>query len=585
MKKIFQYLLRVGFIAMIAVTYLSFNLDRNVELRHWLRDHFQREEKTPVTAGIFFLGTNSIHFLEGKVEDPYVDPEWLKDINATYTIDKTENILSIIWTGQWIEIDRTGAYKENQEKREGKIRWGYQDGQVLIAVQDLNQVEGFKAMGLRTITSEDGSQFIIQSETIDYKQTKVLNKTYLFSSLDQLRRAGDLDSAPTIKAIFKTLELGDEIKKRDNVVAYPIGDDTAMIYNGRYVGYACTESLESLYEGYVFLEDREDLYEKENPYDTPIFLVWEAVYAKNPKTENITGLNGVNVISPTWVELTSDMGEYTQKISKDYINWNKQNNRDLWLLATNSFDPDLTQKFLQSIEGRKKFIEALIGLCLEHKIEGINIDFENVYMEDKDRLTHFVNELAWYCHKFDLTLSMDVTVMGGSDNWSKCYDREMLGKIVDYLIVMTYDEYWASSPISGPVSSLDWVETNIMKISEIVPSRKLILGLPFYTRVWTETISEQDANSVSVSSKAISLSAQNDLIEEKGLTPIWNEQDGLFFVSYIEENSIKKIWVENETTLALKAGLVNKLNLKGIAGWRRGLETPSVYPALEQQLR
>ena len=53
-----------------------------------------------------------------------------------------------------------------------------------------------------------------------------------------------------------------------------------------------------------------------------------------------------------------------------------------------------------------------------------------------------------------LIVSVDVGVMGGSDNWSKCYDRQALAESVDYLCVMTYDQYWSTSPKAGPVAQM-----------------------------------------------------------------------------------------------------------------------------------
>ncbi|MCK9907282.1 glycosyl hydrolase family 18 protein, partial [Frankia sp. Cpl3] len=80
----------------------------------------------------------------------------------------------------------------------------------------------------------------------------------------------------------------------------------------------------------------------------------------------------------------------------------------------------------------------------------------------------------------------DVTIKSSSDRWSRFYDRAALAKVVDYMMVMTYDEYWASSPVAGSVASLPWVEKGLQGVLEEVPNEKLILGVPFYTRLWKE---------------------------------------------------------------------------------------------------
>ncbi len=74
----------------------------------------------------------------------------------------------------------------------------------------------------------------------------------------------------------------------------------------------------------------------------------------------------------------------------------------------------------------------------------------------------------------------------GSDQWSKFLDREAISKYVDYVMLMAYDEHWASSPTSGSVASIGWVERGVSESLKLIPKEKLILGVPFYTRIWTE---------------------------------------------------------------------------------------------------
>jgi spore germination protein YaaH len=224
----------------------------------------------------------------------------------------------------------------------------------------------------------------------------------------------------------------------------------------------------------------------------------------------------------------------------------------------------------------------MIDQAIRYGYEGINIDFENVYMADKDALTHFVHEFAYHTRNNNLTLSMDVTVMGGSDNWSKCYDHARLGEIVDFLIIMTYDEHWASSPISGPVASYDWMLYHMRQLAEVVSPDKLVMGIPFYTRVWREYPSTESANKIRNTSAAIGMEAQNNLIDKYKLNLIWDDIDKLYYGTFFEENNQVKIWVENARTIDAKLEIVDLLNLKGVATWRRGFETEDIWNVLDR---
>ena len=67
------------------------------------------------------------------------------------------------------------------------------------------------------------------------------------------------------------------------------------------------------------------------------------------------------------------------------------------------------------------------------------------------------------------------------------YHRKEQGKIVDYVIIMGYDEHYAGSSESGSVASLGWVEEGIVNTLKSVPAEKVINAMPFYTRIWKQT--------------------------------------------------------------------------------------------------
>ncbi|WZL72259.1 glycosyl hydrolase family 18 protein [Clostridiaceae bacterium 35-E11] len=317
------------------------------------------------------------------------------------------------------------------------------------------------------------------------------------------------------------------------------------------------------------------------PKEGKIILTWEHVTGRNPDTNKIGALKGVNVISPTWIQLVEASGKIQHNISKDYIEWAKQRDYKIWVLASNSFDPDLTNAFLNNAVARETFINDLIRLVKENDMDGINIDFENVYLKNKDQLTQFVRELTPVFHENGLVVSMDVTVKSMSENWSMCYDRAALGKIVDYMAVMTYDEHWRTSPVSGSVASIPWVEKGIKTILEEVPEEKILLGVPFYTRIWVETPSKKEPNKMQVKSKAASMETIDEILKKNNIVKIWDDAAGQYYVAYIEENALHKIWIEDVKSMASRTGLISKYNLAGIGAWRRGFETEEIWEVID----
>lgn len=320
------------------------------------------------------------------------------------------------------------------------------------------------------------------------------------------------------------------------------------------------------------------------PLGQKINLVWEQVTSKNPNVSDIGPMQGVNVVSPTWFEMKDAEGTLQNKADPAYVKWAHQRGYQVWGLVTNGFNPDWTKSVLSSYDKREKLIAQLIHYANLYDLDGINIDFENVYLDEKQKLVQFVRELTPYLHEQGLTVSIDVTIKSTAETWSMFLDRKALAEVVDYMAVMTYDEHWASSPKAGSVASLPWVENGLQGVLEEVPHQKLLLGVPFYTRLWTET--KQADGSVKVSSKALSMPRALEWIEERKLTPILDEASGQNYVQYQDpkDGNTYKMWLEDVTSIEKRMAIVHKYNLAGVASWRRGYEVPEIWKAVSDGL-
>jgi len=321
------------------------------------------------------------------------------------------------------------------------------------------------------------------------------------------------------------------------------------------------------------------------PLGQKVNLVWEHVVNRNPDVSKLPAMPGLQVVSPTWFELRDEKGTLTNKADPAYVKWAHARGYQVWGLVSNGFNPDWTTAVLRDYRLRSNMIAQILHYARLYDLDGINLDFENVYVEDKERLVQFVRELTPYLHEQGLTVSMDVTIKSTSDRWSRFYDRAALAKVVDYIAVMTYDEHWASSPVAGSVASLPWTEAGLKGVLEEVPSEKLLLGIPFYTRLWKET--PQADGSVKVTSKALSMQAAWDWVNERKLKPELDQKSGQLFVSYRDpaEGATYKIWLEEEGSITRRIALVHKYNLAGIASWRRGFEQPVIWTTIEQHLQ
>jgi len=321
------------------------------------------------------------------------------------------------------------------------------------------------------------------------------------------------------------------------------------------------------------------------PEKGKINLVWDMIYTQVPDLSKAGKIEGLDVVSPTWFQLANENGKLINRSSPRYVDWAHKNGYKVWALFSNDFgDIKMTEKFLNNTDARENAIREILTYAALYKLDGINLDFENMYKKDKNAFTQFVREISPLLREQGLVVSVDVSVPDGSETWSLCYDRKALGEAVDYVMLMTYDQHWQTSPKAGSVAQVTWVERNINKLLEMVPREKLLLGLPFYTRLWKEEVAEDGQVKVS-NPKVLSMDAAKKMISENKASVKWDEESGQYYAEFNQDNATYKIWLEDENSINLKSALVHKYRLAGTAAWRKTDETQAVWSVLNENLK
>ncbi len=317
--------------------------------------------------------------------------------------------------------------------------------------------------------------------------------------------------------------------------------------------------------------------------DEKVNLVWHQIDYQEMNSqfaEDTADVTGVNVISPTWYFLADSAGEITSFADADYVKSAHKKNMQVWALISNfSADVDSTT-LLASRAARQKVQNYLIGQAKEIGFDGINIDFEGIAQEAGCDYVQFIRELSILCRKNGIILSVDVPV---PMDFSKYYNREELGNVCDYVIMMGYDEHYAGSDIVGSVASMDFEETGIQNMLTEVSKDKLISAIPFYTRLWyTETLADGTAN---VTSEAYSMDNIEALLTEKGVTATYDESTGQQYAEWTDsDGKFCQVWLEDENSIAARAALVSKYELSGIAEWVLGREQSWVWDIISKNI-
>ena len=317
-----------------------------------------------------------------------------------------------------------------------------------------------------------------------------------------------------------------------------------------------------------------------------INLVWDQMYNPTKKYLEWKKLDGIDVLSPTWFQVANDKGDLINRADPQYVEWAHNNGYQVWALVANEFNNiDNTSEILNNGLKREYIVKQILAFAALYQLDGINIDFENIYKKDKDAFTQFMRELTPYLREQKLVVSVDVTIPDGSDTWSKCYDRKALADTVDYVCLMTYDQTWAGSKVAGSTAQLVWVEENLKKTLKEVSREKLLLGIPLYTRLWGETVDKYGNKIESTVGNALSIEAASSLISENKAVPEWDEVSGQYTVSFEKDNIVYKMWLENEHSVNQKTALAHKYNLAGTSAWSHNFANDEVWTVFAENLK
>ena len=332
--------------------------------------------------------------------------------------------------------------------------------------------------------------------------------------------------------------------------------------------------------GYVKKDDiveieRTYVNNKEIPSTTKkISLIWEYAANYTPNRNGQTKHKGMSIISPTWIYVSDENGKLKNTIDTSYIEWAKSVGYEIWPTIKNDLiGIKKTSTILNDMNLRQAFIDNVVSLAKKYNFKGINLDFENMYMKDRDVFAQLVRELSSALRANGIISSVDVNVPDGSETWSLCYDSKAISDATDYTILMAYDQHGSSSKIAGSVASLDWVELNLQKMIERdgIDSTKLVLGVPFYSRFW------RVRNGAVVSTSSMTMKTAKNYMEKYKNFTEWVEESGQYVVRYKDKKDDIEIWIENEDSLKEKLKLISKYKLAGFAAWRWGFENDETW--------
>lgn len=299
----------------------------------------------------------------------------------------------------------------------------------------------------------------------------------------------------------------------------------------------------------------------------------------------------IDIVAPQIYELNGQ-GHLWGQVDSQLLDLARTKKFNIMPLVINvNFDQTVMHNFLVDETAQARAIEEMLRLAAEYHFYGWQFDFENINAQDKDLYTRFVRKTAAIFHKQGLQLSVAVVPHTADEltndydrwiheNWSGAFDYKELGKIADFITLMSYDNH-TTLTTPGPIAPLHWVERTLVEVLKSVPANKISLGIPAYSGYWT-TGKLRIANipeRYSFRGKASQISYINAkaLLAKFNGNVLWNKKWQSSYAILENNNKLDYVFIENAAAFQAKLALVKRYHLRGFSVWQLGMEDSEIW--------
>lgn len=231
---------------------------------------------------------------------------------------------------------------------------------------------------------------------------------------------------------------------------------------------------------------------------------------------------------------------------------------------TGGFDSDLASTILNNPEIQATFINNIMSVLSAKNYQGVDVDFEYLYPQDRDAYTQFLTNLKASLNTVGKPLSVAVAPKYRDNQEGLLYeahDYAAIGSIADRVIIMTYEwGYVYGEPMA--ISPLSEVEAVISYAVTRIPSNKILMGMPNYAYDWVIPFVQGTSANTITNTRALEIALENGatiMFDERSASPYFNYTDS--------EGRTRVVWFDDARSIDAKLDLVTKYNLAGVSYW------------------
>lgn len=229
-----------------------------------------------------------------------------------------------------------------------------------------------------------------------------------------------------------------------------------------------------------------------------------------------------------------------------------------------SFDSELASTILNDEVVRNAFINNILDTMQHKDYYGVNVDFEYLYPADREAYNNFLRQLTDRLHQYGYLVTTAVAPKVSGDQQGTLYeahDYAAHGEIVDRVIIMTYEwGYLYGEPL--PIAPIGPVRQVLDYATSVIPSNKILMGMPNYAYDWTLPYVEGTAATILTNVQAV------DLARERRVEIMYDSTYQAPYFNYIDDEGREHIvWFDNAQSIDARLRLVSDYGLAGVSYW------------------
>ncbi len=260
------------------------------------------------------------------------------------------------------------------------------------------------------------------------------------------------------------------------------------------------------------------------------------------------------------------------------------------LVMNPGFDLAILHRIVTDRAARTNSARSMAELCRRDRLDGIQLDLENLHVDDRDAFTAFAREVADSVRRAGCQISAAVVPRTDDSRgalpyhrwmyeyWRGAYDYKALAESLDFISYMTYAQHTGGST-PGPVAGYPWMVASLDYLLGLgVPPAKISLGLASYSDYWYPHYDPRTGDARS-RGEDISYTRLMGIIGEAGpaAAPRWDDTQKAWVAMWERYGVFEHAWIEDARAFEAKLALVRRHGLRGYSVWLLGLEDPRTW--------